>query len=128
MFKQVAVACKRHKRDFKAVNKTSFIYDRKPFQLDRKLEVDIEFLDRAMKTDVYVKMDAAEPLLPSEGVCSQLGIVTYHPEVEPTLPPVQPSDVKVSILAVKVRLVDSIKLPPDQTRVLSPKLLGNEAM
>ena len=45
-------------------------------------------------------------------VCSQLGIVTYHPEVEPTSPPAQPADAEISIPAVKVRLVDSVKLPP----------------
>ena len=36
-----------------------------------------------MKTPVYVKMDAKEQLLLSEGVCRQLGIVTYHREVVP---------------------------------------------
>lgn len=35
-----------------------------------------------MKTSMYVKMDAPEPLLLSEGVCRQLGIVEYHPEVK----------------------------------------------
>ena len=35
-----------------------------------------------MKTPVYVKMDAPEVLLLSEGVCRQLKIVTYHPEVK----------------------------------------------
>ena len=36
-----------------------------------------------MKTAVYVKMDAPEQLLLSEGVCRQLGILTYHPDVQP---------------------------------------------
>ena len=36
-----------------------------------------------MRTPVYVKLDAAEQLLLSEGVCRQLGIITYHPEVLP---------------------------------------------
>ena len=31
-----------------------------------------------MKTPVYIKMDAKEQLLLSEGVCRQLGVVTYH--------------------------------------------------
>ena len=34
-----------------------------------------------MRTPVYVKFDAAEPLLLPEGVCWQLGIITYHPDV-----------------------------------------------
>ena len=36
-----------------------------------------------MSTDMYVKMDACDQLLLSEGVCHQLGIITYHPDVRP---------------------------------------------
>ena len=41
-----------------------------------------------MKTKVYmyVKMDSREPLLLAEGVCRQLGIVSYHVEVKPGAP------------------------------------------
>ena len=35
-----------------------------------------------MCTPVYIKMDAQDQLLLAEGVCRQLGIVSYHPEVE----------------------------------------------
>ena len=35
-----------------------------------------------MVTPVYVKMDAHDQLLLSEGVCLQLDIVQYHPEVD----------------------------------------------
>ena len=35
-----------------------------------------------MRTAVYIKMDAHDQLLLSEGVCHQLGIVTYHPDVQ----------------------------------------------
>ena len=31
---------------------------------------------------VHIKMDAVEQLLLSEGVCRQLGIVTYHPSIQ----------------------------------------------
>ena len=34
-----------------------------------------------MKTTVYIKMDAPDQLLLSEGVCRQLGIVTCHPSL-----------------------------------------------
>ena len=34
-----------------------------------------------MKTPVYIKMDAPDQLLLSEGVCQQLGIVSYHRDV-----------------------------------------------
>ena len=56
MFKQVAAVAKLRKRDFQ---------------------------DKTMTTPVYVKMDAKEQLLLSEGVCRQLGIITYHPDVKP---------------------------------------------
>ena len=36
--------------------------------MDGMIEVDIEFQDKAMKTPIYVKMDAPEELLLSEGV------------------------------------------------------------
>ena len=36
-----------------------------------------------MKTPIYLKMDAKESLLLSEGVCHQLGIVSYHIRVSP---------------------------------------------
>ena len=34
-----------------------------------------------MKTPVFVKMDAPELLLLSEGVCRQVGMICYHPDV-----------------------------------------------
>ena len=64
-----------------------------------------------MTTDIYAKMDASEPLLLSEGVCHQLGIVTYHPEVDASQPSAQEVGAPVSVPTVKVRLVQSVKLP-----------------
>ena len=45
------------------------------------MDLDISFEDITMQTPVYIKMDAADQLLLSEGVCRQLGIVIYHEEV-----------------------------------------------
>ena len=81
MFKKVAAVVKLRKKDFKPADKTPYNYDKKPFQLDGKLELDVSFQDRTITTDIYVKMDALEPLLLSKGLCCQLGKVTYHPEV-----------------------------------------------
>ena len=36
-----------------------------------------------MRTSVYIKMDAYDQLLLSEGVCRQLRIINYHPDVHP---------------------------------------------
>ena len=111
MFKEVAAIAKLRKKDFKPADKTPYNYDKKPFRLDGKLELDICFQDRTMMTDIYVKMDASEPLLLSEGVCRQLGIVTYHPDVDASQPQAQ-EVATVRVPAVKVQLVQSVKLPP----------------
>ena len=59
MFKKLATMAKLCRKDFKPVDKTLHGYNRKPFHLDRKLELDISFQDKIMKTDAcYVKMDA----------------------------------------------------------------------
>lgn len=83
MFKRVAVIAKLRKRDFKPSDNTPRNYDRRPFRLDGRLELDISFGDKTIRTSVYVKMDAREPLLLSEGVCRQLGIIQYHPDIVP---------------------------------------------
>ena len=112
MFKKVAAVAKLRKKDFKPADKTPYNYDKKPFRLDGKLELDVSFQDCTMTTDVYVKMDASEPLLLSEGVCRQLGIVTYHPGVNASQTPAQEVGATVSVPTVKVQLVQSVKLPP----------------
>lgn len=45
------------------------MYVREPFRLDGCIDLDISFSEKTMKTTVYVKMDAQEQLLLSEGVC-----------------------------------------------------------
>jgi len=45
------------------------------------MDLDVSFDDNTMKTPVYQKMDAHDQLLLTEGVCRQLGIISYHPEV-----------------------------------------------
>ena len=77
-----------------------------------------------MKTQVYVKMDARDQLLLSEGVCRQLGIISYHPEVQvwrggrrpqqvkalPTDTPKQKaSEARVPI--VRVKLLQPVRIP-----------------
>ena len=41
------------------------------------------FADKTMTTTVYIKMDAADQLLLSEGMCRQLEIIDYHPNAKP---------------------------------------------
>ena len=47
------------------------------------MELTITFANKEMSTQVYIKLDAADHLLLSEGICRRLlDIVTYHPAVE----------------------------------------------
>ena len=80
-FKKVATVAKLKKRDLHPADKKAYNYDGKPFTLDGWLQLDLMFGEYSMSTPVYVKMDADDPLLLSEGICRQLGIVTYHPSV-----------------------------------------------
>eukprot|EP00731_Ephydatia_muelleri_P026161 Em0018g261a len=63
LFKQVTAVARLHKRDFQRPDKTPRGYDRKPFHIDSKVNLDICFQDKVMNTPVYVKMDAPEQLL-----------------------------------------------------------------
>lgn len=44
-----------------------------------RLDLDVSFGE---KTAVYIKMDVHDQLLLSEGVCHQLGIITYHQNIQ----------------------------------------------
>ena len=81
LFKKVASVCRLKKRDFKRPDKIPKTYDRQPFSLDGRLELEITFGEKTMITTMYVKMNAHDELLLSEGVCRQLGITRYHPNV-----------------------------------------------
>lgn len=116
LFKRVASIAKLQKRDFKQCDKVPHNYDQHPFHLDGNMNLDISFNDKTMQTPIYIKMDAPEQLLLSEGVCSQLGIVTYHHDVEvwrggrKSKKRAQSGEVQVP--TVRVRLVH---LPPHQS-------------
>ena len=80
-FRKVASVCRLKKRDFKSPDTTLRTYDQKPFTLHGRIDLDLTFGDTTMKTPVYVKMNAFDQLLLSEGVCRQLGMINYHPDV-----------------------------------------------
>lgn len=82
LFKKVAAVAHLKKSQLKRPDKVPYMYDHQTFKLDGKLELDITFQDQTMLTPVYLKMDAHDSLLLSEGVCRQLKIVTYHPSIE----------------------------------------------
>ena len=47
--------------------------------LDGRFDLDIIYGKKALRTQVYVKVDAYDPLLLSEEVCRQLRIIIYVP-------------------------------------------------
>ena len=129
MFKRVAASTRLHRRDFKAPDKTPHGYGQKPFRLDGHLNLDITFGNRTMSTPIYIKMDVKKDLLVSEGVCHQLGIVTYHPEVGPMTQgasrrqvPGSGSGAENSTGLVTVKLVNAVWVLPSQSVIASVQL------
>ena len=121
LFKRVALAARLKKKDFMKPDKTPRTYDQKPFTLDGKMDLDVVFEDRAMRTSVYIKMDAHDQLLLSEGVCRQLGIISYHSKVERWRGGFKQSAtegkaaVEAKVPTVKVQLVRTVRLLPHQS-------------
>ena len=70
---QKVVAANRSRNTISKVPRT---YAQKTFVLHGYLNLDIA------GTRVYIKMDAHDELLLSEGVCRKLGIISYHPDVK----------------------------------------------
>ena len=118
LFKRVALAARLKKKDFMQPDKTPRTYDQKPFTLDGRMDLDVMFEDKTMRTAVYVKMDAHDQLLLSEGVCQQLGIISYHDKVEKwrggskQLTRCEKTTADAKVPTVKVKLVKAIRLLP----------------
>ena len=77
-----------------------------------------------MRTPVYIKMDASDPLLLSEGVCHQLGIITY-PNVGADPPRTPGTSPRAHVPAVRVKLIQSVRLPPMHSIVVPVQLDGD---
>lgn len=69
LFQKVASAARLKKNNFKPADITPHTYYHHPFMLDDKMDLDIEFDDKTLRTVVYIKMDPHDQLLLSEGVC-----------------------------------------------------------
>ena len=117
MFKRVAAAAKLCKRDFKPPNRTQHNYDQQPFHVNGRVDLDVSFLDKTMNMSIYVKMDAHEPSLLSEGVCRQMGIISNLIMQTMMIPWSLSLSYRVNNhLNVKfLQLESSIKVPPNQT-------------
>ena len=125
LFQRVATVARLKKSAFKKPDRIPVTYDQKPFTLLGRMDLDITFDGKTMRTAVYIKMDSCDPLLLSEGVCHQLGIISYHQDVEDITPqgnkqPVVPS--------VRVKLIQAVRLPPRHDVKVSVQLEGNSAL
>ena len=107
------------KKIFKPPDITPHGYDQRPFKLDGQMELEVEFGDKTMKTVVYIKMDARE-------VCRQLGLVMYHPDVQVWRgnKNKEPMDI-ATVPLVRAKLVNSIRILPQQCSLVSVELEGN---
>ena len=61
------MACLK-RQNFKKADRIPQTYDRKTFNLDGRMDMEVTFEGKAMCTPVYIKMDAADQLLLSEEV------------------------------------------------------------
>ena len=109
LFKKVAAAARLKKRDFKKPDRVPRTYDRKEFLLHGRIDLEIIFNGKVLRTPIYIKMDAHDQLLLSEGVCSQLGIVEYHQNVWPGRK--LPSTPDTSVVARQVRVLRTTTVP-----------------
>ena len=123
LLKQVAAAAKLRKRDLKKADKTPLTYNRQTFSLDGRFDLNIAYGEKVLRTPVYVKLDPHDPLLLSEGVCRQLGIITYHPDVV-----ILEKDKKKSgeakeavVPMVRVQLLQSVRILPQQSMTVRVK-------
>ena len=116
LFKKIATAAHLKKKNFKPADKLPRAYNRQPFTLDGRMDLEVAFSEKAMVTPIYIKMKAHDPLLLSEGVCRQLGILTYHPDVRCSVEPPSPeSSSKAVVPMVRVQLLKAVKLLPRQS-------------
>ena len=122
LFALVASTARLRKKDFKKPDKVPRNYDRKVFHLDGCMDLDIAFESKTLRTTMYVKMDALDQLLLSEGVCRPLGIVQYHPSVSARKASKQTADEVPLVPSVRVSLVNSLWLPPGQSAVVPVRL------
>ena len=136
LFALVASSARLRKKDFKTPDRVPRTYGRKVFRLDGQMELEISFQRKAMKTMVYMKMGALDELLFSEGVCRELGIVTYHqslyqpdqtqnPVNSPVCEPESPTKQTTLVPCVRLNLVKSLKLHPSQSAVVSVLVEGD---
>jgi len=90
------------------------------------MDLDISFDGKTMCTPVYIKMDAVDQLLLAEGVCRQLGVVSYHPDVETwrggsSQGQTHPAE-DATVPLVRVSLLQSVRVLPHYSAIVKAKV------
>ena len=141
LFRRVASVAKLRKKDLKPADKVPRNYDQRPFTLHGRMDLDISFAGKTMTTPVYIKIDAKEQLLLSEGVCQQLSIIQYHPDVQPwrsrekrpatstvgdgNAAEVLDKEEEEKVMpTITVKLISSLRLPSGQCAVVPVQVEG----
>ena len=81
LFRHVAIVARLRKSQLRKPDKIPKTYDGRTFTLDGMMDLDLTFNGITMKVPVYIRASAIEQLLLREGVCRQLQVITYHPDV-----------------------------------------------
>ena len=124
LFKKVAAVGRLKKKDFKKPDKIPRSYDRKrkPISLDGRLDLDITFDGETVNTPVCLKMDSAEELLLSEGVCRQLHIIRYHSDMMSEKNAAKKSSSDCVVPLTQMRWTQSACVLPNQSRMVAVEL------
>ena len=124
MLAKIAAAARLKKKYFQPANKVPRTYSQERFKLDGRMDLDVTFGDKTMCTPVYIKMDAHNPLLLSEGVCNRLGIVSYHPDVESEVSASAAVSEEAVVPTVRACLVQSVSVPAGQCALVPVRVEG----
>ena len=71
LFKKIIDVVQLKKKDFKKPDHIPHTCDHMEFKLHGRMDLEIGFDDKVVKTPIYFKMDAHDQLLLSEGVCRE---------------------------------------------------------
>jgi len=120
-------------RDLKKADRIPSTYDQRTFSLDSRLDLDINFDGKSLNTPVYIRKEAQDQLLLSEGVSRQLGIISYHRDVHPLQQLVKdPHSVRAKsegleaqVPLVRVHLVQTLNMLPHQSMGVTVRLDGS---
>ena len=93
------------------------------------MDLEIAFNGKSIITPVYIKMDAPEQILLAEGICRQLDIIRYHPDVQvwhgegkqTKQSSRAKSGAKANVPTVQVRLLQATRIPPLRSVVVAVK-------